>query len=163
MVRLLALSTRRLTVMEANIMNTPAIIRGVTAMAIVALFAGCSGMSRTEKGTAIGATTGGVAGAVVGGPVGAAVGAGVGGYVGHEGTEPGRTTARSGAPAASHDPSVVRSVQQSLNERGYNVGAVDGQWGPSTESALRQFQQANGLAPTGDVNAQTMSALGVTR
>jgi phage tail tape-measure protein len=145
-------------------MNSSIVIRTFTAMAFVTLVAGCAGMSRTEKGTAIGATTGGVAGAVVAGPIGAAVGAGVGGYVGHEGTEPGRaTTGRSGPGIASHDPSVVRSVQQSLNERGYNAGPVDGQWGPSTEGAVREFQQANGLAQTGDINAQTLSALGVSR
>ena len=55
-------------------MNASYIARGVTAIAVAALFAGCSNMNRQEKGTAIGATSGAVAGAVVGGPVGAAVG-----------------------------------------------------------------------------------------
>jgi hypothetical protein len=143
-------------------MNASVIIRGATLVAVVVAAAGCSNMDRQEKGTAIGATSGAVAGAVVGGPVGAAVGAGVGGYVGHEGTEAGRGTARAGAPAGPHDPSVVRSVQQSLNQRGYSVD-VDGQWGPNTENAVRQFQQANGLPQTGDLNSQTLSALGVPR
>jgi peptidoglycan hydrolase-like protein with peptidoglycan-binding domain len=32
-----------------------------------------------------------------------------------------------------------------------------------TESAVRQFQEANGLAPTGSLDPQTLSALGVSQ
>lgn len=115
-------------------------------------------MTGKQKATAIGATTGAVAGAVVGGPVGAVVGAGVGGYVGHEGTDAnGRVSAK---PVAD---STVRSAQAALNDQGYNVGAVDGQWGPNTQSAVRRFQAERGLTQSGTLDGATLSALGVNR
>ena len=52
---------------------------------------------------------------------------------------------------------------QILVQKGYDVGAVDGRWGPNTETALRQFQEANRLAPTGKLDQQTLSALGVAQ
>jgi hypothetical protein len=143
----------------------------MVAVAVVSTLAGCTTwgqMERSEKGTAVGATGGAVVGAAVGGPVGAAVGAGVGGYAGHhqgQGMENRGSTvsaARTG-PGDAYDSSLVRSVQLSLNQRGYDAGPADGQWGPSTESALRQFQQSRGLAQTGSLDQQTLSALGVAK
>lgn len=61
-----------------------------------------------------------------------------------------------------HNPQVVRSVQQALKQKGYDVGSVDGQMGPNTENALRQFQQAQGISQTGNLDQQTLSALGVS-
>ena len=155
------------------------IIRRASAITLVSICASCatwSEMDRSEKGTAVGATGGGVVGAAVGGPVGALVGAGVGGYAGHHegagqpsrnesvGTRRVETVGSSARVSdASNDSAIVRSVQQSLNQKGYDAGAVDGRWGPSTESALRQFQEANGLAPTGNLDQQTLSALGVSQ
>jgi peptidoglycan hydrolase-like protein with peptidoglycan-binding domain len=55
----------------------------------------------------------------------------------------------------------VRNVQQALNAKGFNAGPADGQWGPSTETALKQFQTAQGLPSTGVLDARTMNALGV--
>lgn len=144
-------------------MNGSMMVRGATAIALASLLASCSTwnrMDQSEKGMAIGGASGAVVGAAVGGPVGAVIGAGAGGYVGHEGVGPGR----SGAPStAANDTALVRSVQQSLNDRGYGAGPADGQWGPNTESALRQFQAANGLAQTGGLDQQTLSSLGVSR
>lgn len=138
------------------------------AIALVALSAGCATwneMDRSERGTATGATGGALVGAAVGGPVGAAIGAGVGGYVGHhQGLPPARSDANVVRSAnASADAALVRSVQQSLNRRGFDAGPVDGQWGPSTENALRDFQRSNGLAQTGNLDDRTLSALGVYR
>ncbi|MEO8485753.1 MAG: peptidoglycan-binding domain-containing protein [Betaproteobacteria bacterium] len=133
-------------------------------LSVMALGSGCSTdrMTRADKGTAAGATTGAVAGAVVGGPVGAVVGAGVGAYAGN---------AMAGGPVSGSDTSVttsaryesttVRSVQQALNDRGFGVGSVDGQWGPATEDAVRRFQTAAGLRVTGSADSQTLVALGV--
>ncbi len=60
----------------------------IVAIALVCalLMAGCAGMDRRERGTAVGATVGGVAGAIVtdGSPAGAVAGAVVGGVVGSE-------------------------------------------------------------------------------
>lgn len=60
---------------------------GLSAVIVVVSLslAGCSGMTRQEKGTATGAVIGGVAGnAIGGGLVGTGVGAAVGGAVGHK-------------------------------------------------------------------------------
>ena len=60
----------------------------VTGLALAAALSltGCSGMSKQEKGTTLGATAGGVAGAVLtgGGVLGTLGGAAVGGVIGHE-------------------------------------------------------------------------------
>ena len=110
-----------------------------------------------QKATAIGATTGAVAGAVVGGPIGAVVGAGIGGYVGHEGTD------AHGKVSTANSDRTVRSAQVALNTQGYDVGRVDGQWGPSTQSAVRRFQSERGLSQSGTLDNSTLSALGVDR
>jgi peptidoglycan hydrolase-like protein with peptidoglycan-binding domain len=60
-----------------------------------------------------------------------------------------------------HNPQLVRSVQEALKQKGYDIGTVDGQLGPNTESALRQFQQAQGISQSGNLDQQTLSALGV--
>ncbi len=52
----------------------------------------------------------------------------------------------------------VESVQSTLAQEGYNI-TVDGVWGPRTADAVRQFQQANNLDVTGQIDAQTLSAL----
>lgn len=59
------------------------------------------------------------------------------------------------------DEQTVRQAQDELNQRGYSVGAADGTWGPQTEQALTQFQQAEGLEATGRLDQQTLSALGI--
>lgn len=58
----------------------------------------------------------------------------------------------------------VRDLQQQLKDQGYyQDGNVDGLVGPKTESALREFQQAQGLDPTGEINAETLAAMGIDR
>jgi hypothetical protein len=121
--------------------------------------------SGKEKATAIGAATGAVAGGVIAGPVGAVVGAGVGGVVGHEGTDANGKIATSssghGAKTASiGSDSNIRDAQSALNDQGYNPGAIDGRWGPSTQSAVRRFQAEHGLAQSGRLDSATMQALG---
>ena len=71
-------------------------------------------------------------------------------------SNPGYTTAQ---PSSQGDTSQVSQLQQALNEKGYNVGTVDGQMGPKTKTALRQFQQAQGLSASGQLDSQTMAAL----
>ena len=139
------------------------------ATALVLLFAGCATwgeMERSEKGTAVGATGGALAGAAVGGPVGAVVGAGAGAYVGHHQGQAQENTRQAGTvntATPAQNAGLVRSVQQALNNKGYDAGPADGQWGPSTESALRQFQHAYGISQTGNLDSQTLNALGVSR
>ena len=143
--------------------------RTAAALAIVVALGGCSSWQTTDKetGTAAGAAGGAVAGAVVGGPVGAVVGGVGGAYVGHETTgypRSGSTNERTvtTAPQGAYDSATVRAVQQALNSRGYNAGPVDGQYGASTQDAVRRFQQFAGLPATGELTPSTLSALGVS-
>jgi hypothetical protein len=55
----------------------------------------------------------------------------------------------------------VRQAQKKLNDMGYRAGQVDGVWGPNTQAAIRNFQQAKGLEATGRLNPQTINALGI--
>jgi hypothetical protein len=143
------------------------IAKSMTAFAVIAALAGCSSWHRMDKteGTVVGGAGGAAAGAVVGGPVGAVVGGVGGAYVGHETSGKGGTatssTSTSSTTSSRYDSGLVRSVQQALNDKGYNAGSVDGQWGPATEDAVRRFQQASGLPQTGELGRSTLVALGV--
>jgi D-alanyl-D-alanine carboxypeptidase (penicillin-binding protein 5/6) len=57
---------------------------------------------------------------------------------------------------------LVQAVQRTLNARSKPSPdlTVDGDFGPATESAVKVFQRAKGLAVTGVVNAETFQALG---
>ena len=54
---------------------------------------------------------------------------------------------------------VVRTVQHSLTSLGYDPGRIDGRVGDDTERAIRQFETASGLTPTGRVSAELFSQL----
>ena len=65
------------------------------------------------------------------------------------------------APAAAAlSPEQVRRVQQRLVEVGHDPGTVDGTMGEKTREALRSFQQARGLEPTGEPDGRTLAELG---
>ncbi|RVV99582.1 lytic murein transglycosylase [Mesobaculum littorinae] len=51
-------------------------------------------------------------------------------------------------------------LQQRLTARGYDTGGADGVIGPDTQAAIRAFQQANGMAPTGEPSTALLSRLG---
>jgi peptidoglycan hydrolase-like protein with peptidoglycan-binding domain len=54
----------------------------------------------------------------------------------------------------------VKRVQQRLGDLGYaEVGTPDGLFGDATREAVRAFQQAAGLAATGEVDCATAVAL----
>ena len=55
----------------------------------------------------------------------------------------------------------VACVQKTLLEGGYDVGPVDGAFGPQTRGAVVAYQQDNGLAVDGVVGPQTGGALTV--
>lgn len=140
--------------------------RTATAIAVLAMLGGCASWHNLDnaQGTAAGAVGGAVAGAMVAGPVGAVAGGVGGAYVGHETTGKSGTvtaTTRSITPT-SYDASTVRSVQQALNDRGYNAGPVDGQYGTATQYAVKRFQMVAGLPVTGELERPTLDALGVS-
>lgn len=55
----------------------------------------------------------------------------------------------------------AKLIQQALNTRGYNAGAVDGAIGRGTRKAIADFQAAVNLPSTGVVNLATAQALQV--
>ena len=50
-------------------------------------------------------------------------------------------------------------IQRTLNDLGYNAGAVDGDIGKGTQRAIRKFQKQHGLEPTGIVDPKTYDAI----
>jgi peptidoglycan hydrolase-like protein with peptidoglycan-binding domain len=56
----------------------------------------------------------------------------------------------------------VKSVQEALKDKGHNPGPIDGVMGPQTQQALRNFQRAQNIQQTGQLDSSTASALGVT-
>lgn len=67
------------------------------------------------------------------------------------------------SPGQHMDPQTIRQVQQALQDKGQNVGDVDGIMGPRTQAALRQYQESQGMPATGRVDRQTVSSLGLSR
>lgn len=65
-------------------------------------------------------------------------------------------------PAPEPDP-VLQSVQASLEELGFEVGAVDGLDGPATRAAVAEFQLLSGLEPTGRIDESLLIALDEAR
>jgi peptidoglycan hydrolase-like protein with peptidoglycan-binding domain len=55
----------------------------------------------------------------------------------------------------------VTAAQQALARAGYSPGNATGAMDAPTHDALTQFQRAHGLRATGDLDSQTMSALGL--
>jgi peptidoglycan hydrolase-like protein with peptidoglycan-binding domain len=57
----------------------------------------------------------------------------------------------------------VTAVQEALKDKGHDPGRIDGIVGPRTRAALRDFQKAEGLEPTGRTDAETLTALGIDK
>src|SRR5260370_15714539 len=124
---------------------------------------------RTVSGAGIGAATGAVVGAVtpltpVGGALlGGAIGGATGALTTPSEVNLGKPVLRESASAnpgpvrrggmASMDPATVREVQAELQRRGYDVGPIDGRLGPRTQTAIREFEQQNGLPVDGQPSA----------
>jgi peptidoglycan hydrolase-like protein with peptidoglycan-binding domain len=62
---------------------------------------------------------------------------------------------------AGADPATVRQAQERLTSEGFNPGPVDGKLGQQTRQGLKDFQQSRGLEPSGQLDAETIAALGV--
>lgn len=63
--------------------------------------------------------------------------------------------------AQSLDQGQVRQIQQALNKKGFHAGNADGTWGEETRQAIQNFQQAQGIKQTGQLDDKTVSALDV--
>ena len=57
--------------------------------------------------------------------------------------------------------SEVRTIQDKLKRWGYYTGNVDGIYGSLTVSAVKKFQQKNGLKVDGIAGTQTLNAMGI--
>lgn len=55
----------------------------------------------------------------------------------------------------------IDEIQAALNRSGLYSGEPSGKMDAKTQEALRQFQQANGLSPTGKIDALTLQKLGL--
>ena len=53
----------------------------------------------------------------------------------------------------------IREIQRALGRKGYYTGRADGIFGPWTKRALRQFQQAQQLPITGEMDDRSLAAL----
>ena len=58
--------------------------------------------------------------------------------------------------------SEVTTIQQKLKAWGYYTGNIDGIYGSLTVSAVKKFQQKNGLTVDGIAGTQTLAAMGIT-
>lgn len=67
------------------------------------------------------------------------------------------------APAAPLSPgdtgAAVKRLQRALEQLGYSPGTIDGDYGASTQAALKKFQQAQGLTADGIYGPKTAQAL----
>ena len=59
-------------------------------------------------------------------------------------------------PAGAQDAKVISSVQEKLGV------PVDGKMSPKTAAAIAEFQRVKGIEPSGQLDKQTLTALGLT-
>ncbi len=55
----------------------------------------------------------------------------------------------------------IREIQEALHRAGHYRGEPTGKWDASTTTAMRNFQQAQGLKATGKLDAVTLQRLGL--
>jgi hypothetical protein len=68
-------------------------------------------------------------------------------------------TIRATPDAPDHDFSTVAGRQQALTDLGYNPGAIDAVWGPTSRGALTRFQEDHALAVDGIWGPATEKAI----
>src|SRR6476469_4979575 len=64
------------------------------------------------------------------------------------------------APSGLRTPGeIIGDIQRELVRRGYYDGVVDGLYGPKTDAAIRDFEQAAGLKPSTEPNEALLQAM----
>jgi peptidoglycan hydrolase-like protein with peptidoglycan-binding domain len=63
-------------------------------------------------------------------------------------------------PSATAGDDAVTRAQEALKQAGHDPGPIDGVVGARTTAALRAYQQAQGLRPTGQLDDETRATLG---
>jgi peptidoglycan hydrolase-like protein with peptidoglycan-binding domain len=64
-------------------------------------------------------------------------------------------------PNLSRD--IIRKIQATLEAKGFDPGPIDGVAGPRTKAAVRKYQDHFGIKASGEINNQTLFALGTVR
>jgi peptidoglycan hydrolase-like protein with peptidoglycan-binding domain len=62
-------------------------------------------------------------------------------------------------PAARPNAAVIADIQRELSRRGFYDGVVDGRYGPRTDGAIRDFEQAAGLRPSTEPSESLLRAI----
>jgi peptidoglycan hydrolase-like protein with peptidoglycan-binding domain len=65
------------------------------------------------------------------------------------------------AEPAAPRPAVetISDIQRELTRRGFYDGPIDGRYGPKTDAAIRDFEQATGLKPSSEPNEALLRAI----
>jgi peptidoglycan hydrolase-like protein with peptidoglycan-binding domain len=63
-------------------------------------------------------------------------------------------------PALMHQDNITQ-LQETLRDKGYYSGQVDGVLGPQTREGIRQYQKSENLPVTGHLDGETSGKLGV--
>jgi len=64
-------------------------------------------------------------------------------------------------PQMAPTPARISEIQSALAARGSYKGEPSGKWDDSTAQAMKEFQSANGLTPTGKLDALSLQKLGL--
>ena len=160
------------------------IILAVAASGLALAGCGTTTADRSMSGAGIGAGAGAIVGAVtsLSVPEAAVLGAVAGGLTGaltkpdqvnlgkpawsqSSNTPPSSPAAQQSSTQHSNyayvpaDSGTVRQIQSALKRLGLYDGRVDGITGPQTQSAIRSYQQQNGLAVNGQPSTQLLDHL----
>ena len=75
----------------------------------------------------------------------------------------GRHRARRSAQRAQRAPTPdrIKEIQVALARAGYYQQDPTGKWDEATREAMKRFQEANGLNPTGKIDARSLQKLGL--
>jgi peptidoglycan hydrolase-like protein with peptidoglycan-binding domain len=58
---------------------------------------------------------------------------------------------------------IVRKIQATLEAKGFDPGPIDGVIGPKTRAAVRKYQDHFGIKASGEIDNQTLFALGTVQ
>jgi peptidoglycan hydrolase-like protein with peptidoglycan-binding domain len=72
-------------------------------------------------------------------------------------SEPAPAPAKAATPRTPGE--IIGDIQRELARRGYYDGAADGLYGPKTDGAIRDFEQAAGLKPSIEPNEALLQAI----
>jgi peptidoglycan hydrolase-like protein with peptidoglycan-binding domain len=63
--------------------------------------------------------------------------------------------------ASAADHGNIKNVQETLRDKGYDPGPIDGVMGSQTRKAISQYQKSENIPVTGHLDTQTAGRLGV--